>query len=179
MIRSIANDLLVDVLLYLSQSYKQTMINTITSEMNRLYKLFKERNPNFKGKVSIYGHSLGSILAFDILCNQASPDEIAHPSKIIHVPSSVGIDLADVLGSQTEPMNPKPIVEKIDFPILDFEVEKLYCVGSPVALFLLLRGDQIRAPVPGSKLNESGIVRPRCKTLVNLFHPHDVIAYRM
>jgi hypothetical protein len=59
MIRSIANDLLVDVLLYLQTSYKQQMVNTITSEMNRLYKLFKERNPTFKGKVSIYAHSLG------------------------------------------------------------------------------------------------------------------------
>lgn len=30
--------------------------------MNRLYKLFLSRNPNFKGGVSVAGHSLGNIL---------------------------------------------------------------------------------------------------------------------
>jgi hypothetical protein len=157
------------------------MVNTITSEMNRLLRLYKDRNPAFKGKVSIYAHSLGSILAFDILCNQENPiNDAARPINIKHVPS-IGIDLADVFGMKDSlDSTQKPNVDKIVFPQLDFEVEKLYCVGSPVALFLLLRGDQIRASIPGNGApDEPGIVRPRCKTLVNVFHPHDVIAYRM
>jgi hypothetical protein len=124
--------------------------------------------------------SLGSILAFDILCNQETPGDIKLPGTIKHVPS-IGVDLADLISGNIDPRHsPKPREEqKVDFPKLDFEVEKLFCIGSPVALFLLLRGDQIRAPVPGSLLTEPGIVRPRVKSLSNVFHPHDVIAYRM
>lgn len=38
------------------------MIHSVTKEINRVYKLFIERNPSFlknKGEVSILGHSLG------------------------------------------------------------------------------------------------------------------------
>ena len=35
-------------------------MDTVASEMNRIYKLFLQRNPDFKGGVSIAGHSLGN-----------------------------------------------------------------------------------------------------------------------
>lgn len=38
--------------------------------MNRLHALFKERNPTFDGEVYIGGHSLGSLILFDLLCHQ-------------------------------------------------------------------------------------------------------------
>lgn len=38
--------------------------------MNRLYDLFRERNPTFTGDVYLGGHSLGSLIVFDILCHQ-------------------------------------------------------------------------------------------------------------
>lgn len=38
--------------------------------MNRLYDLFKRRNPTFNGDVYLGGHSLGSLILFDILCHQ-------------------------------------------------------------------------------------------------------------
>lgn len=48
----------------------QTIVDQVVGEMNRLFDLFCKRNPNFKGGVSIAGHSLGSCIAFDILANQ-------------------------------------------------------------------------------------------------------------
>lgn len=41
----------------------------LTKELNRLYMLFCERNPEFaeKGKVSIVSHSLGCVITFDIM----------------------------------------------------------------------------------------------------------------
>lgn len=39
-------------------------------ELNRLYKIFIERNPNFQGQVSLGGHSLGSLILFDLLAHQ-------------------------------------------------------------------------------------------------------------
>jgi len=41
--------------------------------MNRMYGQYLLRNPNFNGHVSIGGHSLGSLISFDLLCNQQPP----------------------------------------------------------------------------------------------------------
>jgi hypothetical protein len=46
--------------------------------MNRMYGLYLLRNPNFNGHVSIGGHSLGSLISFDLLCNQQTPNSTVH-----------------------------------------------------------------------------------------------------
>ncbi|KAI9317101.1 hypothetical protein BX666DRAFT_144736 [Dichotomocladium elegans] len=61
-IRLVVSDVLLDVPLYLTQKYRDQMTTTITKELNRVYKLFIRRNPDFierEGKVTIIGHSLG------------------------------------------------------------------------------------------------------------------------
>ena len=69
-VRNIISDVLLDILLYYQPTYREKMLEAITIEMNRIYALFKERNPTFSGTVSLFGHSLGSALAFDLLCRQ-------------------------------------------------------------------------------------------------------------
>ena len=69
-VRNIISDVLLDILLYYQPTYREKMLETITIEMNRIYVLFKKRNPTFSGTVSLFGHSLGSALAFDLLCRQ-------------------------------------------------------------------------------------------------------------
>ncbi|CAK9326054.1 unnamed protein product [Citrullus colocynthis] len=59
-----------DVLYYMSPIYCQDIINSVSNQLNRLYTKFLRRNPGYDGKVSIYGHSLGSVLSYDILCHQ-------------------------------------------------------------------------------------------------------------
>ncbi|CAM8911658.1 unnamed protein product [Rhodiola kirilowii] len=61
-----------DVLYYMSPIYCQDIINSVSNQLNRLYLKFIQRNPGYDGKVSIYGHSLGSVLSYDILCHQES-----------------------------------------------------------------------------------------------------------
>lgn len=47
-------------------------------ELNRLYKIFIQRNPTFHGEVSLGGHSLGSLILFDLLAHQPNvPDPAA------------------------------------------------------------------------------------------------------
>lgn len=58
-LRHFINDTILDVFFYNSSTYCQTIVDTVASEMNRLYQLFLQRNPLFKGGVSIAGHSLG------------------------------------------------------------------------------------------------------------------------
>lgn len=58
-LRHFINDTILDVFFYNSATYCQTIVDTVASEMNRLYLLFLQRNPDYKGRVSIAGHSLG------------------------------------------------------------------------------------------------------------------------
>ncbi|GMH17457.1 hypothetical protein Nepgr_019298 [Nepenthes gracilis] len=59
-----------DVLYYMSPIYCQDIIDSVSNQLNRLYLKFLKRNPGYEGKVSLYGHSLGSVLSYDILCHQ-------------------------------------------------------------------------------------------------------------
>eukprot|EP00850_Spirogloea_muscicola_P001411 SM000005S17208 [mRNA] locus=s5:845442:851065:+ [translate_table: standard] len=65
-----------DVLYYMSPAYCQFIIDSVTSALNRQYAKFMKRNPDFSGKVSLYGHSLGSVLVYDILCHQEIPQSL-------------------------------------------------------------------------------------------------------
>jgi hypothetical protein len=62
--RRLITDLALDIRLYQSPSYKGHITRIVLEECNRIYRLFKQRNPNFNGKVSLMGHSLGSAIMF-------------------------------------------------------------------------------------------------------------------
>lgn len=76
-LRHFINDTILDVFFYNSSTYCQTIVDTVASEMNRLYQLFLQRNPDFKGGVSIAGHSLGKG------CSPVYPSVICHNSESI------------------------------------------------------------------------------------------------
>ncbi|XP_076058267.1 triacylglycerol hydrolase DDHD2-like isoform X1 [Oratosquilla oratoria] len=73
-LREFTNDTLLDILFFTSPVYCQHILNTVASEMNRLYNLFCKRNPSFTGHVSLGGHSLGSVILFDLLMNQPTSE---------------------------------------------------------------------------------------------------------
>ncbi|XP_036606199.1 phospholipase DDHD2 isoform X1 [Trichosurus vulpecula] len=93
-LRHFTNDTILDVFFYNSPTYCQTIVDTVASEMNRIYKLFLQRNPNFKGGVSIAGHSLGSLILFDLLTNQKDPLEDNDSEKVT---PGVVLDQGDIL----------------------------------------------------------------------------------
>ncbi|KAL2467475.1 Phospholipase SGR2 [Forsythia ovata] len=61
-----------DVLYYMSPIHCQDIIDSVSHQLNRLYLKFLKRNPGYDGKVSLFGHSLGSVLSYDILCHQGT-----------------------------------------------------------------------------------------------------------
>ncbi|KAM3160598.1 DDHD domain-containing protein [Lachancea thermotolerans] len=69
-LRKILGDVVLDLLLYGEPHYKHRIMKEVTSQLNHVYRLYRSRNPNFDGQVHIMGHSLGSLLLFDILANQ-------------------------------------------------------------------------------------------------------------
>ncbi|NXQ05986.1 DDHD2 Phospholipase, partial [Vidua macroura] len=90
-LRHFINDTILDVFFYNSSTYCQTIVDTVASEMNRLHRLFLQRNPHFRGGVSIAGHSLGSLILFDLLTNQkADPEEDEHCAQGSRTTSGTG-----------------------------------------------------------------------------------------
>ncbi|XP_028851871.1 phospholipase DDHD2-like isoform X2 [Denticeps clupeoides] len=69
-LRHFTNDTLLDLFFYNSPTYCQTILDTVVTEINRLYSLFCSRHPGFHGEMSLVGHSLGSLILFDLLTNQ-------------------------------------------------------------------------------------------------------------
>ncbi|KAB5543726.1 hypothetical protein PHYPO_G00082900 [Pangasianodon hypophthalmus] len=69
-LRQFANDTVLDLFFYNSATYCQTIVDTVASEINHLYSIFLQRNSQFTGAVSVAGHSLGSLILFDLLTNQ-------------------------------------------------------------------------------------------------------------
>ncbi|OAK99415.1 DDHD-domain-containing protein [Phaeosphaeriaceae sp. SRC1lsM3a] len=176
-VRNFLTDLALDILLYQSPAYKGHISRIVVNELNRVYRLYKERNPNFKGKVSLVGHSLGSAIMFDILCIQKDARS----------------------RSSTSSKNRRNTEEGLK---LDFEVEDFYALGSPIGLFQMLKGRTITArpskpfvspKTPGDPLDDPFSATaeeqehafdittssPLCKQIYNIFHPTDPISYRM
>ena len=182
-LRNIMADVALDVLLYKTPVYHNFIAKFVVAECNRIYKLFRERNPSFTGRVSLIGHSLGSAILFDVVSDQ----EGGRP----------------VLGFLKPQQKVNP-----DFS-LDFPVEDLVCLGSPIGLFQMLNGNTIagrgnpnsvtldgeagevddpytgssyfKLPFSSSKTEDlqKAISSPKCRALYNIFHPSDPISYRM
>lgn len=66
-LRKLLADVAFDILLYCDPYYKEMIMEKATSELNRIYCRFKEKNPKFDGQIHLMGHSLGSVILFDIL----------------------------------------------------------------------------------------------------------------
>ena len=78
------------------------------------------QKPGFKGKVAIFGHSLGGIISYDILANQ--PESIHSKS------------------SSSRKSRSRPSHHGIVYPKLDFTPAFLFAIGSPIAAVLIMRG---------------------------------------
>uniref|UniRef100_A0AAQ5Z5V6 DDHD domain containing 2 n=1 Tax=Amphiprion ocellaris TaxID=80972 RepID=A0AAQ5Z5V6_AMPOC len=75
-LRHFTNDTLLDLFFYNSPTYCQTIVDTVASEINRLHALFQRRHPEFNEAVSVVGHSLGSLILFDLLTNQRNGSQV-------------------------------------------------------------------------------------------------------
>ncbi|KAL4937452.1 hypothetical protein BDV06DRAFT_232584 [Aspergillus oleicola] len=163
----------------LYQSKHREQISAIVKqECNRIVELYTKRNPSFKGTVSLCGHSLGSAIMFDILCSGDMDT----------------VKLGDLAPTSTASFN--------------FQCEEFFCLGSPVALFEMLKGKTIAGRTnirtggddavhmaskqtstkrqsatfgTGIAANEdqTAVSIPRCGQLYNIFHPSDPVSYRM
>ncbi|RLN73844.1 hypothetical protein BBJ28_00019629 [Nothophytophthora sp. Chile5] len=75
-IREFNKETFMDVLYYLSPRYGQLIVDSVTQQLNEKYRVFMDEHPGWDGKASIFAHSLGSMIAYDILTHK--PGEVSN-----------------------------------------------------------------------------------------------------
>lgn len=202
--REFANDTLMDVLFFMSPEHHQIIIDVVTHEMN-LGKFQRKKDSallsltmltmilsfhiavvqkfrdttGFDGRISVIGHSLGSIICWDILSNQnIGIAEAVPPPPLHNVPSidSIGTGFFSSASQSDQSDTPEITSVKVPdelstSPQLDFAVDNFFLLGSPVPVFLMIRNQ--RKP-----LSLDFYLRG-CRRVFNIFHPYDPVAYRL
>ncbi|XP_061038556.1 phospholipase DDHD1 isoform X5 [Eubalaena glacialis] len=189
-LRDMLNSSAMDIMYYTSPLYRDELVKGLQQELNRLYSLFCSRNPDFEekgGKVSIVSHSLGCVITYDIMTGwnpvrlyeqllqkeEELPDEQWMSYEERHLLDELYITkqrLRDI----EERLHGLKASSMTQTPALKFKVENFFCMGSPLAVFLALRG--IR---PGNTGSQDHILpREICNRLLNIFHPTDPVGLR-
>ncbi|CAM9633698.1 unnamed protein product [Scytosiphon promiscuus] len=164
-LRAFTNDTLLDILYFMSPEYHQVIVEEVTQEINRVLDLFRKHTRNWSGKVSIVAHSLGAIICFDIMANQP-------PSGSFSRASGGGNTGPPTTPTDTIPVPPAAAEgNDTDFPALSARVENVFCLGSPIGMFLMIRGQHRRLG--------KAFRLPGCRRLFNIFHPYDPVAFRL
>lgn len=191
-LREIANDVIFDVLMYLTPNFCYEVLECVTDQIISTYEIFKKNNPDFAsngGKCSLTGHSLGSVICWDLLAQKDSKkdDHGVHITKDGYA-ADVGYQNYASSSMKTKnnancgswgPSLPQPLDK-----ILPFEPDFTLFLGSPIGLFLTLRGahpvfDEMRKHANDEKLAVVSPFMLPSGSVHNVFHPSDPVAYRI
>lgn len=167
-VRNLISDVMLDIPYYLSH-HKPKMVEAVITEANRVYRRWCINNPGFheSGRVHLLAHSLGSVMALDILSKQ--------PTKL---PQQVDYPPRDSTSIRND--------------MLEFDTKNLFFCGSPAGFFLLLNrasliprkgrdkpdadGEDANAGVAG-QAGTFGCLA--VDNLYNIMHYNDPVAYRL
>ncbi|KAL1311878.1 hypothetical protein AAFC00_001950 [Neodothiora populina] len=169
-VRNIVSDVMLDIPYYLSH-HQPRMIAAVIGEANRIYQLWCTNNPGFSthGRVHIIAHSLGSVMAVDILSKQPT-----HIPASLQDPTQVDLDASGII------------------PHFIFKTSNLFLAGSPAGFFLLLKRASL---LPRSGRHKAGtddalFQPPVCgeegtygclsvDNIYNIINPYDPVSYRL
>ena len=160
-IRNLISDVMLDIPYYLSH-HKEKMTSAVVKEANRVYRLWCSNNPGFQsyGRVHLIAHSLGSVMAMEILSKQ--PTVVSKPTDTMQ------------------------ISRKPNDRTFEFNTGSLFNCGSPSEFFLLLNKANL-IPRKGRKTGKdagrgiAGEASYGCLAVDNLYnivHRNDPIAYQ-
>ena len=141
-------------------SHQPTTPRQVSSQLNAIYLDYCSAHPDFSGQVSLFAHSLGSVICFDLISHQ----HLAHskgvdgrPPGADDAPSARARGTAeagdtprqDEARGEARGNGPEPFA--LRWPPLAFDTSNLFMLGSPLAMFLRLRevtgerDDEVRA----------------------------------
>lgn len=66
-LRLFSNTAISDMIFYANMEFRKKIMEKVVENLNKYVKIFKQRNEYYKGKISLIGHSLGSLILFDLL----------------------------------------------------------------------------------------------------------------
>lgn len=188
-LRDFLNCSAMDIMYYTSPLYRKELILGLQAKMNGLYTQFCRRNPHFErlgGRVSIMAHSLGTVISYDIITNW-NPLELygmyadSNPLLVVDGDGQRDGELVQKLNEA------RRRVYDLELQLRDassdsqprngllFAVENFFCLGSPLAVFLALRGVRPR----GHGVRDDILPTSLVKRLFNIYHPTDPVAYRL
>lgn len=168
-VRNIVSDVMLDIPYYLSH-HQPRMIAAVVGEANRIYKLWCTDNPGFasEGRVHLIAHSLGSVMAMDVLSQQPTtlPESLKDPTMV---------DLTEIKLSH-----------------FLFNTTNLFTAGSPAGFFILLKRASLLPRIDREKPNTDpaanndfvcGEAGPygciAVDNIYNIINPYDPVAYRL
>jgi hypothetical protein len=194
-LREIANDVIFDVLMYLTPNFCYEVLECVTDQICSVYEIFKKLNPKFAksgGVCSLVGHSLGSVICWDLLSLKKDFKEHKKDDYGVHITkdgysSDVGYQQYASGDNKSKADNGTwgpSLPRKMD-RYLPFEPDFTLFLGSPLGLFLTLRGAH---PVfnsmrenPDDNIGQAAVSPFTLPTgsMHNIFHPSDPVAYRL
>ncbi|KAL0269540.1 UNVERIFIED_CONTAM: hypothetical protein PYX00_007241 [Menopon gallinae] len=163
-LRNFTNDTLLDILFYTSPVYCEKIVQQVGREIRTIFDKFKSRNPGFNGGVSLVGHSLGSLILFDMLCHQRQPAPVLEPDSLKPESQLTRRMSGFVVGNEGSREG------CIEYPQLPFQPIALFALGSPIGMFITVRGIESLG---------KDFCLPTCQRFFNIFHPFDPVAYRI
>lgn len=190
-LRAIANDVVFDVLMYLTPAFCQAVLECVTEQIRALHEKFQEIHPDFEtngGTFSLVGHSLGSVICWDLLVllkekkeqtalpvsdRVAASQQQSHPMGYEAYAMEEGADKAT--NGTFGPSLTRPMTAAIPF-----EPEHTFFWGSPLGIFLTLRGAHpVFEELRDDSVSLVSTFTLPTKSLYNIFHPSDPVAYRI
>lgn len=126
----------IDYIYYTHARYRQHLLREVCKQLNERVHAFRQRRPEFTGKISVMGHSLGAALCYELLSRRSCDDQTLLTAEGLR---------------------------------LDFDVETLFCLGSPLGTLLSL----------DSTIGGGGDLMNLPFRVFNVFKYHDPIATRL
>lgn len=140
----------------MSPRHHDIMVDIVAKQLNLVVEKYRKFH-QFKGNISILSHSLGSVISWDILSHQKKVQRIV-----------ADIDNGLIAKPNAYLTTPET---NYQYPALNFEVENCFMIGSPVAVFLMMRNQNYSL---SNSIRLPGVCR-----FFNIFHPYDPVAYRL
>ena len=163
-LREFANEVLCDVLFYEQPAHRRSIQERVASRVRAIVSRWHALNPTFGGQLMLLGHSLGSLICFDLLSAQPAPQPAPQPTP----------QPAAAVGEESEPVeHAASSFTSASAPasalVFGCTFSSLVMLGSPLGCFLAIRGQPLGR----------SFALPTCGRLYNIFARNDPVAYRV
>ncbi|OUM69733.1 hypothetical protein PIROE2DRAFT_57273 [Piromyces sp. E2] len=200
-IRSMTSNFMGDALFYFTAYHGQRIISAVVELMNNAYNEYISQHSDFKGKVILFGHSLGGVILYDILVNQDfkklesfraydKPEDKTKNSNIPLSPNGNYFSETEEIFTKNEFSNTSNVTDNDSFDSINLtesQVERKLYFGDGEVVFPSINFYPDFFYVCGSSISAAMIMRcqyyqnyhlPEHMVFQNIYNRTDPFAYR-